>query len=123
MKITSKKFNSKDDLQLDILDIAESKGKEIGRKIMQKYDEADISLNSAKIEKEIWERALHSANVFFLENEDAKFDEKIISDLISKIQTFTEKDRNILKLKTEELLANVIKFYAIDFLMEFDIII
>ena len=122
MKTTAKKFDNKNDLRLDILDIAESEGKEIGRKIMQKYDETDISLNPAKAEKEIWERSLHSANIFFLENKDAKFDDKIISDLIFKIRSFTEK-KNLSKLKTEKLLANVIRFYTADFLMELDIII
>ena len=110
-------------MKIDILNFSEVQGKEIANAIMAKYNEYSYSFEKQKVEKEIYDRALHEATSFFLKHGDAKFDDNVIKDLKFFINTRVEHPSRIKKLTPEELLGNTIKFNIIDFLLENNIII
>lgn len=127
-------------MKIDIEDIAERKGKEIANIIFEKYGE-DLVVEHKyfwssffdsfiggrhlrlKIEKDIYEKSLYEATVFFLNQSEARFDNKIIEILKFNLETRLKNSKEVEKLKPEEMLANVIKIYAVNFLLEKGLII
>lgn len=107
-------------MKTEIENIAEEKGRIIAKAIIEKYDEYSYSHETHKVQKEIYERALHEATAFFLNNGQTKFNDEIIKILKRHLEIRLENPKEIKKLKPEELLANVIKIYVIDFLLEWD---
>lgn len=110
-------------MEMNIESIAKEIGKKIAKEIIKKYDEYSYSYETHKVEKDIYERSLHRATVFFLNHSNAKFDDKIVDILKFKLEIKLQNPKEIKKLKTEEILANVIKIYVIDFLLEWDNIV
>jgi hypothetical protein len=76
-----------------------------------------------KVEKEIYDRALHEATAFFLKNGDAKFNDKIAETLKYRVSIRTAEPKKLKSATPEEMLANVIKIEALDFLLETNIVI
>ena len=107
-------------MKIDIESIAEEKGKIIAKTITEKYDEYSYSNETKKVEKEIYERCLHEATAFFLNNSDVKFDEKIIETLKFRLETKLQNPKVIKKMTTEDMLAHLVKIYVLDFLLEWD---
>lgn len=110
-------------MEIDVEKFAEEQGKKIADAIVSKYDEHSYSFEAAKVEKEIYDRALHEATAFFLKNGNAKFDDKILDVLRFRLRTRLEKSKGIEKLTPEELLGNVVKIEATDVLLEAKIIL
>ena len=107
-------------MKIDIENIAEEKGKAIAKAIMKKYDEYSYSYETRKVEKEIYERCLHEATTFFLNNSDIKFDEKIIEILKFRLETRLQNPKVVKKMTTEDMFAHIVKIYVTDFLLEWD---
>lgn len=91
-------------MKIDIENFAEEQGKKIADAITEKYGEDPVvrhksffasffdgflsgEISRLKVEKEIYNRALHEATAFFLKNGEVKFDEKIIETLKFRIST------------------------------------
>lgn len=127
-------------MEIDIEKFAEDEGKKIADAIASKYGEdPDVEhksffgsffdgffgggLSRLKVEKEIYDRSLHEATAFFLKNGDAKFDEKINEILKYRVSIRVAEPKKLEKATPEELLANVIKICALDFLLEKNIVI
>ena len=127
-------------MEIDIEKFAEDGGKKIADAIASKYGEDPVvkhksflgsffdgflggGLSRLKVEKEIYDRSLHEATAFFLKNGDAKFDEKIKEVLKYRVSIRIAEPKKLEKATPEELLANVIKIYALDFLLEQNIVI
>jgi len=127
-------------MDIDIEKFAETEGKKIADAITSKYGEDPVvehksflgsffdgflggGLSRLKVEKEIYEKSLHEATAFFLKNGDAKFDEKINRVLKYRVSTRVAEPKKLEKATPEELLANVIKICALDFLLEKNIVI
>jgi hypothetical protein len=127
-------------MEIDIEKFAEGEGKKIADAIASKYGEDPVvkhksflgsffdgflsgGLSRLKVEKEIYNRSLHEATAFFLKNGDAKFDEKINGVLKYRVSIRVTEPKKLEKATPEELLANVIKIYALDFLLENNIVI
>lgn len=85
-------------MKINIEDVAEEKGRSIAKKNVEKYGINTTikhksffasftdgifngGLSRLKVEKEIYERLLHEATFFFLNNGDEKFDNRIIEIL------------------------------------------
>lgn len=120
---------------VDIEKYAQDEGKRIANVSYSKYgDNAVVKFNSIfksfldsllhgaiskmKIESEIYGSALYKSNVFFFKNKGAKSDGKIIEILRKRLSQRLEMSNDIRKLEPEEMLANVIKIEALDFLAE-----
>lgn len=111
-------------MKIDIENITEKLSRKIAKAIMKKYDKYSYSFETRKVEKEIYERSLHEATIFFIDHSDAKFDDEIIETLKSYIKQKLENSKDIKKLKSsEEILANAIKIDVTDFLLMNDIVI
>src|SRR3989338_966048 len=127
-------------MEIDIEKFAEDEGKKIANAIYEKYGEDPVvkhksffgsffdgllggGISRLKVEKEIYDRALHEATAFFLKNSGAKFDDKINEVLKYRVSIRAAEPKKQEKTTPEELLANVIKIYALDFLLEKDVII
>lgn len=124
-------------MNIDIEQITEKLGKEIADSIIEKYgDDLMIDHKSlfknildsilsggysrVKVEKEIYERSLHEATKFFLNNSAMKFNDKVIDILKFHLQSRLQNKKDIKKLNPEEMLANVIKSKTLDSLLERD---
>lgn len=105
-------------MDIDIEKFAEDEGKKIANAIMSKYDEYAYSVETTKVEKEIYDRALHEATAFFLRNGDVKFNDKILDVLRFRLRARVEKPKGVEKLTPEELLGNVVKIEVTDALLE-----
>lgn len=122
-------------MEIDIEKFAENEGKKIASAIYEKYGEDPIvkhksffgsffdgllggGISRLKVEKEIYDRALHEATAFFLKNSGAKFDDKINEVLKYRTSIRTAEPKKLEKATPEELLANVIKIEALDALLE-----
>lgn len=122
-------------MKIDIEDIAEEKGRSIANIIFEKYGEEPAiehksffggffdgllggGYSRLKVEKDIYERSLHEATAFFLNQSEAKFDDKIIETLEFRLKARLQHPKGVKKLKPEEMFANLIKIYAVDFLLE-----
>ena len=122
-------------MKIDIEKIAEEKGRNIASLIFEKYGEDPViehksfwgvffdgilggGYSRLKVEKDIYERSLHEATAFFLNNSDAKFDEKIIETLKFRLETRLQNPKVVKEMTTEDMLANLIKIYADDSLLE-----
>lgn len=123
-------------MKIYIEDIAKEKGSVIANKIFEKHGEypviehksfwgnfldglmGDNHYSCLKIEKEIYQRALQEATVFFLNNIDAKFDEKIIETLQFRLDIRLQNPKVIKKMTTEDMFAHLIKIYTEDFLLK-----
>ena len=127
-------------MKIDIENIAEEKGKNIAKIIIEKYGEDPIIKHKSffaslfdgllnggysrfKVEKEIYARSLHEAKSIFLNHGDAKFDDDIIERLRTRLEARLQNPRESKKMKPEEVLAMVIKIYVIDFLLEDGLVI
>lgn len=127
-------------MKIDIENIAEEKGRNIANIIFEKYGEYPIvehksfwggfldgilrgGYSRLKVEKDIYERSLHEATAFFLNQSEAKFDDKIIETLKFRLETRLRNPKEVKKLKPEEMLANLVKIYAVDFLLKKGLII
>lgn len=128
-------------MEIDIEKFAETEGKKIADAIALKYGEdpvvesksffgsffdglLDGGLSRLKVEKEIYDRSLHEATAFFLKNGDAKFDEKVINEVLKcRVSSRVSEPKKLEKATPEELLANVIKICALDSLLEKNVII
>ena len=127
-------------MNIDIEKIAEDEGKKIASAIFSKYGEDPVvnhksffgsffdgllgrGLSHLKVEKEIYDRALHEATAFFLKNSGAKFDDKILEVLKYRVSIRTAEPKKIEKASPEEMLANVIKIEALDSLLEKNVVI
>lgn len=104
-------------MNINILEIAENKGKDIAKQITEKYDEADFSFSKESIEKEIYEISLSYSKIFIFEN-TKNIDKTAREELEFKVNTFIADKIKLDKKSEEELLANVIKFYAVGNLLE-----
>lgn len=51
-----------------MLEIAENKGKNIAKQIVEKYDEVDFSFSKESVGKEIYEISLNYSKTFIFEN-------------------------------------------------------
>lgn len=130
-------------MEINIEDIAEAEGRKIanaiknedgkypylmGKKtktgflndLVRGYKEHSERKN---IEREIYERSLHFATAFFLKNSEAKFNDKIIHTLRSRLDSWVVPRTNLSRLSPEEFLGTLIKFYTIDFLIEHNIFV
>ncbi|MFA5749995.1 MAG: hypothetical protein WC895_02115 [Candidatus Shapirobacteria bacterium] len=122
-------------MKIDIEKFIEDKGNEISEKIFQKYGEDPVikhksifesfwdnflggSITRLKVEGDVYERSLHEATKFFLENSDIKFNDKILKTIIYYIKTKTAEPKKIKNLNKEELLATAIKFDTLDSLLK-----
>lgn len=122
-------------MKLDIEKFIENEGKKIADNIFLKYGEDPIikhktiftsfwdfflggRITQLKVEKEVYERALHEATAFFIENSELKFDDKVLKIIKSYIKTRSLEPKKIEKLNQEETLANAIKFETLDLLVE-----
>lgn len=123
-------------MKIDMADVVKEKGSVIAIKIFEKYGENPViehrsfwggfldgllggnGYSLLKVEREVYERSLNEATAFFLNNTDAKFDEKIIETLKFQLNSRLKYPNNLKKLKPEEILANAIKIYALDVLLE-----
>lgn len=123
-------------MEIEIGIVAEEKAKHIAEIIIKKYGTDltikhksffvgfwdgildGLGLSHYKIQKEIYERSLHEATAFFLNHGDAKFDDKILHYLQSRLEAIVKNPKDIKKLKPEEMLANVIKIDVSDILLE-----
>ena len=120
---------------MDIENFAENERKKISSAIFSKYGEEPVVKHKSffasfwdgflggvfsrlKAEKEIYDRSLHEATAFFLKNGNAKFDDKTIEALKFRVSIRVKEPKKLEKATPEELLANVIKIYAEDFLLE-----
>lgn len=121
-------------MKIDIENIAEEKGRTIANIIFEKYGEEPAiehksffggffdgllsgRYSRSKVEKDIYERSLHEATAFFLNQSEAKFDNKIIETLEFRLKGRLQHPKEVKKLKPEEMFANLIKIYAVDFLL------
>lgn len=119
----------------DIENYAHDEGKRIAKITYSKYgDDQTVKFNSLvksfldnllgrtisrlKIESEIYGSALYKSNAFFSKNKNARSDDRIIEILRKRLSQRTERTKDIKKLEPEEMLANVIKIEAFDFLAE-----
>ena len=122
-------------MEIDIEKFAKNEGEKIASAIFSKYGENHAvkhksfffsfwdgflggGLLRLKVEKEIYDRSFHEATAFFLKDGDAKFNDKIIEALKFRISIRVKEPKKLEKEKPEKLLANVIKIYAEDFLLE-----
>ena len=127
-------------MEIDIEKFEEEEGKKIANTIASKYGEdpvvehksflssffdgiLDGALFLSKVNKEIYDRSLHEATAYFLKNGEAKFNDKTIEALNFQLSIRINKHTKLKKLTPEEQLANVIKIYVTDFLLEKNIII
>lgn len=127
-------------MEINIEKFAEDEGQKIADAIALKYGEDPTAehksffasfwdgflgggLSRLKVEKEIYQRALHEATAFFLKNGDAKFDDKIVETLRYRVSIRTAEPKKLKNATPEEMLASVIKIETLDFLLEKDIII
>lgn len=121
-------------MKIDIEQYSKNEGEKIAKVIFSKYgDEPTTKHNSVfkafldgllngavskmKVESEIYGSALHIANVFFSKNSDMKSSTEIIQILRSRLSTSLERPKEIKKLEPEEMLANLIKIEALNFLL------
>jgi hypothetical protein len=124
-------------MTIDIENVAEEKGKNIAKIIIEKYGTdpriehksflasfLDGLLNGGfsrfKVEKEIYARSLHEATSFFLNHGDAKFDDKIIEILQFRLKARLRYPKEVKKMNPEEMFANLIEIYVTDY---FDLIL
>lgn len=123
-------------MKMDIENIAEEKGSVIANKIFEKFGEDPViehksfwggfldglmggnGYSRLKVEKEVYQRSLQEATAFFLNNVDAKFDEKIIETLQFRLKARLQNPKVVKKMTTEDMLAHLIKIYTEDFLLE-----
>jgi hypothetical protein len=115
----------------DIEKLAEEEGKKIADVIYEKYGEDPIvkhksffgsffdellggGISRLKVEKQIYNRALHEATAFFLENSNAKFDDNVNEVLKYRVSIRSANPKRLEKATPEELLANVILIEALD---------
>lgn len=127
-------------METDIEKFAETEGRKIADAIASKYGEdpvvehksffgsffdglLDGGLSRIKVEKEIYDRSLHEATAFFLKNGEVKFDEKINEALKYHVSMRVAEPKKLEKATPEILLANVIKIYVLDFLLQKNIVI
>ena len=127
-------------MKIDIENIAEEKGRNIANTIFEKYGEdpgvehksfsggffdgiLSGGYSRLKVEKDIYERSLHEATAFFLNQSEAKFDDKVIETLQFRLETKLQNPKVVKKLKPEEIFAHLIKIYAVDFLLEKGLIV
>lgn len=96
------------------------KGQAIAKRIMEKYDNTDFEVEKLEIEKEVYERALHEATGFLLDSDENL--EKELESSRAYLETRVDASkRKMQKLSTKEVLANLIKVYAIDTLEEHEL--
>ena len=112
-------------MKIDIENVAEEKGKNIAKIILEKYGTdprivhksffasfLDGLLNGGfsrfKVKKEIYARSLHEATSFFLNQCDAKFDDKIIEILQVRLKARLQNPKEVKKMNPEEMLAHLI---------------
>jgi hypothetical protein len=122
-------------MKIDIEKFIGEKGKEIAENIFLKYGEDPViehksaltsfwdsllggSATRRKVEGEVYERSLQEATKFFLNNTEAKFDEKILKTIRSYYKSRAEDPKKANALSQEQLLANTIKFEAINLLLD-----
>ncbi|HNU96439.1 MAG TPA: hypothetical protein PKH95_03445 [Candidatus Magasanikbacteria bacterium] len=123
-------------MKIDIENIAEEKGNVIANKIFAKYGEDPViehksfwggfldglmggnGYSRLKVVKEVYQWSLQEATAFFLNNVDAKFDEKIIETLQFRLKARLQNPKVVKKMTTEDMFAHLIKIYAEDFLLE-----
>lgn len=127
-------------MEIDIEKFAEDEGKKIADAISEKYGEdpvvkhksflgsffdglSDDGISRLKVEKEIYDRALHEATAFFLKNSGAKYDDRTQEVLKYRVSIRSAEPKKLEKATPEELLANVVKIYALDFLLEKNVVI
>jgi len=129
-------------MEIDIENIAEEKGKNIAKIIIEIYGTDltikhksflvgfwdgildELGLSHYKIQKEIYAISLHEATSFFLNHGEAKFDDKIIHCLQERLRARLDNPKVVKKMNPEEMLAHLIKIEVIDILLrEHDIVI
>lgn len=120
---------------MNIEKVAEKEGIKVAKIIYSKYGKDPIvkhksifkaffdnllggSLTNSKIRNEVYEGSLYRANVFFSEYKDRKNDESILKVLRSRLSQRLVNKKEMKNTTPEELLANVIKIEALDFLLE-----
>ena len=130
---------------IDILQFAEKEGRKICNAIIPKREEYPYLLGGAakrdkgflrdfkkgfleakerkKMEREIYNRSLHEATAFFLKNGAMKFDSKTTKLLRAHLSQRAKYPSELKKLTPEELLANEIRNYVTDFLLENDVFV
>lgn len=122
-------------MRTDIENVAEEKGKNIAKKIIEKYGKSlilgrksffasfldrflDGGYSYLKVDKEIYERSLQEATSFFSTNENAKLDNKVMETLQSRLEKKLQNPDEVKIMTAEEMLAMLIKIYVSDSLFE-----
>ncbi len=120
---------------MNIEKVAEKEGIKVAKIIYSKYGKDPIvkyksifkaffdnllggSFTYSKIRSEVYEGSLYRANVFFSEYKDKKNDESILKVLRSRLSQRLVNKKEMKNTTPEELLANVIKIEALDFLLK-----
>jgi hypothetical protein len=85
----------------------------ITKVLLHNYDSADFDIHFSQIEKEIFQIALSYADIFFFENN--YLDEKMRKEFISRIiSRFNVKEKIVLKMNDNNLLAHYIKAEVVE---------
>lgn len=100
-------------MKTDIEAIAEEKAKEIAKIIIKKYKDAE--LEDGTTVEEIYERTLHQATGFLLDN---NIDNEAIEILESHAKARLANPQDIKKMTNKELLALMISTYIKNFIYE-----
>ena len=94
----------------------------ITKVLLNSHDSTDFDINSLRIEKEIFQISLSYANIFFFEN--SYLDEKTRTEFVSYvISRFNVKEKIVLKMNDENLLAHYIKAEVVEKLSRHEIIL
>lgn len=104
----------------NISDFANSKAKSIAEILSEKYDSADFEIDGKAIYKELQQRSEQEAKSCFVINTEAKFDDKVISDLDMTVSCRLRNPKSLKKMDIEEKLSLAIMFLTEDYLSEND---
>jgi len=88
----------------DISEFANLKAKRIAEILSDKYDSADFEVDDKAIYKELQQRSEQKAKSCFMLNTEAKFDEKVTSDLDIIVSCRLKNPKSLKKMGIEEKL-------------------
>ena len=104
----------------NISEFANLKAKRIAEILIKKYDSADFEIDGKAIYEELQQRSEQEAKACFVINTEAKFDDKVTSDLDMIVSCRLKNPKSLKKMGVEEKLSLAIMFLAEDFLSEND---
>lgn len=103
-----------------IVDFAHTKARRITEILSENYDSADFEVDGKAIYKELQKRSEQEAKSCFIINTEAKFDEKVISDMDMIVFCRLRNPKSLKKMDIEEKLSLAIMFLTEDYLSEND---